>query len=326
MYRILLSLLLLCALTPAGAQNKPIEIEQWQVPWANTQPRDPALANDGRIWFVGQAGNYAAVFNPKTAQFKRYELPDGAGPHTVYITRNQQIWYAGNTSRHLGRIDAESGKVMQVTMPADELADPHTLVEDSKGRLWFTAQWANQIGRYDRHSGKIAYVDVPTNNARPYGIAIDTQDIVWVVLMGTNKLARITPNMELTEIALPREDARPRRIAITKRGIWYVDYAGGYLGVYNPATGKFKEWLSAAGKQSAPYAMAADDQGRIWFVQTYAEPNRFVGFDPKSEKFFSSTATPGVTGSVRHMVYDAKRKSIWFATDSNYLMRAKLAN
>lgn len=323
MQRIVLSFLLLCALAPASAQTQPIEIDHWQVPWPNTRPRDPAVANDGRIWFVGQAGNYAAAFNPQSEQFKRYELPDGAGPHTVYITRDQQVWYAGNTNRHLGRIDAESGKVTQVAMPAGELADPHTLVEDSKGRLWFTAQWANQIGRYDRQTGKIAYVDVPTESARPYGIAIDAQDVVWVVLMGTNKLARISPDMQLTEINLPREDARPRRIAITQRGIWYVDYAEGYLGVYDPASGKFKEWLSNAGKQSAPYAMATDGQGRIWFVQTYANPNRFVGFDPKSEKFFSSTAIPG-GGSVRHMVYDAKRKAIWFATDSNYLMRAEV--
>lgn len=324
MPRILLSLLLLCALAPAIAETQPIEIEHWQVPWPNTRPRDPAVANDGRIWFVGQGDNYAAVFDPATKQFKHYDLPEGAGPHTIYITRDQQIWYAGNTGRHLGRINSDTGKITQVTMPPEKLSDPHTLVEDSKGRLWFTAQWANQIGRYDRQTKKIEYVDVPTDNARPYGIALDAQDTAWVVLLGTNKLARITPNMELTEIVLPREDARPRRIAITKRGIWYVDYAEGYLGVYDPTTGKFKEWLSAAGKQTAPYAMATDDQQRIWFVLTNTNPNQFVGFDPKTEKFFSSTPIPGGAGSVRHMVYDVKHKAIWFATDSNYLMRASV--
>ncbi len=88
---------------------------------------------------------------------------------------------------------------------------------------------------------------------------------------------------------------------------------------------EIEQWqVSWSNTQPRDPALAND--GRIWFVQTYAEPNHFVGFDPKSEKFFSSTAIPGVTGSVRHMVYDAKRKSIWFATDSNYLMRARLPN
>lgn len=320
----LISLLLLSLLTPALAQNQPVEIESWQVPWPDTRPRDPAVAGDGRIWFVGQVGDYAAVFDPKTEKFKPYDLPEGAGPHTIYITRDQQIWYAGNRARHIGRINPKSGDIRQVAMPEDELADPHTFYEDSKGRLWFTAQWANQIGRYDRNSGDIQYVDVPTDNARPYGIAIDDQDTVWVVLLGTHKLARISPEMKLTEIELPRDDARPRRIAITDRGIWYVDYAQGHLGLYDPATKKFKEWQRKPGESTAPYAMATDNQQRIWFVETLPVQNRFVGFDPETEQFFSVNDIETGAGSVRHMVYDKKRNAIWFGSDTNYLMRANL--
>lgn len=73
-----------------------------------------------------------------------------------------------------------------------------------------------------------------------------------------------------------------------------------------------------------PRDPAVAHDGRIWFVQTHTHPNRFVGFDPKAEKFFSSTAIPGGAGSMRHMIYDAKHQVIWFATDSNYLMRARL--
>lgn len=325
MIRILLSMMLVFSFVPAEAQKQAVEIEHWQVPWPNTRPRDPAVAQDGRVWLVGQGGDYAAVFNPKTRQFKSYDLPKGTGPHTIYITRDQQVWYAGNLAQHLGRIDPGTGNITQVAMPQGELSDPHTLYEDSKGRLWFTAQWANQIGRFDRQSGKIEYVDVATDNARPYGLAIDSQDNVWVVLLGTNKLAKITPDMKLTEITLPRDDARPRRIAITERGIWYVDYAEAYLGRVDPVTGKIKEW-QRNGNRTGPYAMAADVTGRIWFVETHPDPNVLVGFDPKSETFISSRAIPGGPGSVRHMVYDAERHAIWFGTDSNYLMRADLPN
>lgn len=321
--------LLVCVLAfflalPAWAQTSPIEIEEFSVEWENTRPRDPSIAADGRIWFVGQAGDYVAVFDPKSEEFQRFDLPDGAGPHTVYLTRDDEIWYAGNRDAHIGRVDRETGEITRVDMPEGELRDPHTIFEDSQGRLWFTAQGANQVGRYDRESGEIAHVDVPTANARPYGIEVDDDDVVWVVLVGTHKIARITPDMELTEIDLPREDARPRRIAITDRGIWYVDYARGYLGVYDPESGEFDEWQSDLAHRAGPYALADDDQGRLWFVETHPDPNRFVGFDPETEEFFSITPIPSGAGAVRHMVFDAERNAIWFGTDTNNLGKASL--
>lgn len=309
---------------PAWAQTNPIEIEEWSVEWRDTRPRDPAVADDGRIWFVGQAGDYAAAFDPATEEMKRFDLPEGAGPHTIYVADDGEIWYTGNKDAHLGRIDPQTGDITRVDMPDGELADPHTLSEDSGGRLWFTAQWANQIGRYNRETGDIDHVDVPTESARPYGIEVADDDTVWVVLLGTNKLARISPDMELTEIEMPREGARPRRIAITEGGIWYDDYAKGYLGVYHPDTGEFDEWNISPPARSGPYALADDPKGRLWLVETHPDPNRFVGFDPETEEFFSTTPIPSGGGAVRHMVFDEERNAIWFGTDTNNLGRASL--
>lgn len=65
----------------------------------------------------------------------------------------------------------------------------------------------------------------------------------WFNLFGTNKLATLDPaTMQVTEITLPQERARDRRIAVTSDGkVWYVDYTGGYLGRYDPTTQQFKE-------------------------------------------------------------------------------------
>ncbi len=322
MLRFAVTALVAFAMLPAHA--KPVSIDEWPVEWRDTRPRDPSVADDGRIWFVGQAGDYAAVFDPADASFRRYDLPEGAGPHTIYVTRDQQVWYAGNRDKHLGRIDPDTGEITRVEMPEGALADPHTIFEDPQGRLWFTAQWANQIGRYDRQTGETVHVDVPTERARPYGIEVDDAGTAWIVLLGTNKLARVTPDMTLTEIELPRSDARPRRIAITERGIWYVDYAGGYLGVHDPASDEIREWQIGPAPESGPYAMAADAKGRIWLVETHPDPNRFVGFDPETESFFSIAPIPSGAGAVRHMVFDDKRNAIWFGTDTNNLGRASL--
>ena len=46
-----------------------VEITEWTVPWPDSRPRDPYVDRQGRVWFVGQAGNYIATLDPRTAQF-----------------------------------------------------------------------------------------------------------------------------------------------------------------------------------------------------------------------------------------------------------------
>lgn len=318
------------AVLPALAQEKEsatteIEIREWQVPWENSRPRDPDVAADGRIWFVGQAGDYAAVFDPHDDSFQRFDLPEGAGPHNVIVTGDQQIWYAGNRAAHLGRLDPDSGEIDQVATPEEQAADPHTLIEDSQGRIWFTSQWSNHIGRYDRDTGAIDLVGVSRERARPYGIVVDDADNAWAVLFGTNQLARVdADSFELTEIDLPREEARPRRLALTEAGVFYGDYAKGYVGHYDPDTGEFEEWRLPGEDDSGPYAVASDGQGRIWLVETWQQPNRFVGFDPERGTIFATGEVPSGGGTVRHMVFDPKTNSIWFGTDTNYIGQAML--
>ncbi|MFU8855824.1 MAG: hypothetical protein ACNA8S_02340 [Deferrisomatales bacterium] len=106
--------------------------------------------------------------------------------------------------------------------------------------------------------------------------------------------------------------------------VWYVDYAQGFLGRLDPASGAVREWRAPGGEGSRPYAMAADDRGRLWFVETGLRPNRLVGFDPATEEFFSFTEIPSGAGSVRHMFFHGKTRELWFGTDENTIGRARL--
>lgn len=48
---------------PPGAS---VTIEEWEVPWPGSRPRDPYPGPDGRIWFVGQTADYVAALDPAT--------------------------------------------------------------------------------------------------------------------------------------------------------------------------------------------------------------------------------------------------------------------
>lgn len=302
------------------------DIQEWQVPWEDTRPRDPYVAPDGDVWFVGQRGDYIAEFNPNNQQFRRIDLPEGAGPHNCIVDEEGYVWYAGNRAAHIGRVNPETGDIEQIPMPNDQARDPHTLVFDQNGDIWFTVQGGNFVGKLTVEDRSVELIEVPTERARPYGIVVDQDNRPWIALFGTNKLATVDPEtMELTEIPLEREDARPRRIALTSDGhLWYVDYAQGYLGEYNPANQSFSEWVMPDSTDANPYAMASDDQDNLWMVETGVEPNIFLGFNPETETFHSSQPIESGGGTVRHMVYHQPSNSIWFGTDTNYLGQTTL--
>lgn len=317
------------ACLPAGAADtvNPIDIEEWTVPYESSRPRDPDAVSADEVWFVGQRGDYLANLDPGTGEFFRRDLERNAGPHNLIVGGDGIVWYAGNLQGYVGRYDPAADTIEKIVMPDDDASDPHTLVFDAGERhIWFTVQGGNFVGRLRVADRSVDLIPVPTRNARPYGIVVAPDGTPWIALFGTAKLASIDPDtLSLTEHALPDSDARPRRVGLTSDGqVYYVDYARGTLGRLDPASGEVREWAMPSGGRSRPYGMAVDGGDRIWFVESGASPNNFVGFDPATERFFSITPIPSGGGSVRHMDYHAATETIWFGTDRNTIGRAQV--
>ena len=329
----------------ASVQQTAPTIDEWEVPIKmdsagtlydefpssgreGTRPRDPYVHPDGRVFFCGQAGNYIASLDPATGVFVRYVLPDGAHPHNLIVDDEGIVWYAGNRDSHIGRLDPDTREVTKIMMPDPDVRDPHTLMWDKNGDIWFTAQFSNVIGKLTVETGDVQLIEVPTERARPYGILMDASGLrPWIVLFGTNKLATVDPEtMELTEYELPRPETRPRRIALTSDGhVWYVDFAGGMLGRFDPETEGVREWATPGGPESRPYALLNDDKDRLWFFEGRRDtPVQMVGFDAATLKFVGSTPLESGPGTVRHAYFHAPTNAIYFGADANTVGRALL--
>jgi virginiamycin B lyase len=310
---------------PAVADNT-VDIKEWNVPWENTRPRDPFVDMKGRVWFVGQGGDYLAYLRPEDGTFKRYDLEPGTGPHSLVVDGEGKVWFAGNRAAYIGILDPSDGSITKVRMPVSGARDPHTLVIGPDGNIWFTVQGGNFIGRLEMKTREVSLIAVPTSRALPYGIVIGPKGEPWFAEFGSNKLGRIDPaRMSIEEFPLPRINARPRRIAAPGDGaLWYVDYRRGYLGRLEPDSRSVKEWAMPEGRYARPYGMAVDSRGRLWFVETGPSPNRLVGFDSSSGKFISATNIPSGGGSVRNMFYHRPDNTLWFGTDTNTIGRARL--
>jgi virginiamycin B lyase len=196
------------AINPIIEDPIQLEIKQWPIPWENSRPRDPDVAPNGVIWLVGQAGDIAVRFDPAKEQFRRKELPAGTGPHNLIIDRDGTLWIAGNRQAFIGRMNSMSGELTRFTPPDETARDPHTLVFSGKDEIWFTMQWSNYIGRLNKRSGHVDLVPMQTEQARPYGIKMDSKGHPWVALLGTNGLATIDPKSRIKS-DIPSTQRRP---------------------------------------------------------------------------------------------------------------------
>jgi virginiamycin B lyase len=291
-------------------------LQEWKVEWGG-RSRDPYVGPDGRVWFVGQAGNYIASFDPETQSFRRYEIEDGTNPHNVIVDEDGFVWYAGNRNGRIGRLDSSTGKAE--TFTTGEAKDPHTLIFDGKGHIWFTSQQSNRVGRLDMATGEYVLITPHDTPGRPYGIVMDAQGHPWVALFNTRYVIRIDPGtLEFTRFAKATEDSRSRRIEVTSDGsVWYVDEPRGYLGRINPSSGDVREWLLPGGEDSRPYALTKDDRENLWVSQTGPD-KKLVGFDPRTGRFFSVNE---VSHNIRHMMFHRPTGAMWFGTDANTVGR-----
>lgn len=329
---LLLAMPFIAGVTPSAVSDTsiragaPVEITEWPVPWAGSRPRDPFVDARGRVWFVGQQGNYLAYLEPGAGTFRRFELRAGTHPHNLIVDDRGIVWYAGNRNAHIGAFDPDTERITEYPMPDSAARDPHTLVADGNGHIWFTVQGGGYVGRLTMASGEVRLVKIPTARARPYGIVLDARGRPWFNEFGTNLIGTIDPRtFALREYPLPDARAYARRLAITSDGaIWYGDYGRGLVSRLDTASGSVEEIAAPSGPRSLPYAMTVDDRDRIWFVETGVQPNRLVGFDTRARTFVSETPIPSGGGVVRHMVFHRPSRELWFGTDAGTIGRARI--
>jgi virginiamycin B lyase len=208
----LLLLLVPAALSAQGGRLAPADPasyapESWPVPFgANTRSRDPFADAQGRVWFVGQQGNYVAYVDSRTKEFKRYEIAEGTHPHNLVVEKGM-VWFTGNRNGRLVRLDPRTGKQTTYMIPDTSVRDPHTIdprtmalrdfvlpaTDAHPRRIAITSDdqvyWGDYtrgyLGHLDPRTGRMDEVPLPAGRASlPYGMTTDDRDVVWVAQNG----------------------------------------------------------------------------------------------------------------------------------------------
>jgi virginiamycin B lyase len=296
-------------ITPGALERITGEASEWPVPTPKFA-RDPAPAPDGSIFIAVMRGNRIARFDPKTQQFREWELPRGAHPHGVLVDREGIAWYTGNGNGAIGRLDPATGKITEFRTPSG--GDPHTLVIDAQGTIWFTMQGAQRIGRLDRSTGRIIeYV----TSGNPYGLAVDRQGNIWFCRLYGDSLGRLDPATGTISELATGTGSRPRRIATAPDGmLWVTGNGNGQLMKIDPLEQKLvKSYPMPAGPGGGPYAVTVDAAGRVWANEI--DTDTVAVFDPQRETFRVLTL-PSKNVGIRKAIIDAEGR-YWYMGSHN---------
>lgn len=230
----------------------------------------------------------------------RFPVPAGDAPHDVAPAADGGVWYTGQGSRVLGRLDPETGEVTTVPLPAEGAgANLNTAVFDAAGPLWFTGQ-SGLVGRLDPAQGEVEIWPAPRGRG-PYGITVTPDDEIYYVSLAGSYLGRIEQTgdeIALVEIDPPTPEQGARRVwSDTTGALWISEWNAGQVARYDPATETWQEWR-LPGDASQVYAVYVDERDDVWLSDFGA--NSLVRFDPENEEFVS-LPLPDASASVRQI-------------------------
>lgn len=273
---------LMTAAAMATPAVKGYVVKEYSVP-EGSHPHNVAPAKDGGVWYTAQRSGALGWLDPKTGSTRHIPLGENSSPHGVVVGPDGAPWITDSGLNAIVRVDPKTDEVRVFTAPeGTPNMNLNTATFDNNGILWFTGQ-TGYYGRLNPANGEMKVFKAPHGRG-PYGIATAPDGSVYYASLAGSHIARIdVESGKVTVIEPPTRDQGARRVwADSKGGIWVSEWFAGKLGLYDPATQKWREW-PLPGDRPRAYSVYVDDKDIVWLSDFGT--NAIVSFDPKNEKF-----------------------------------------
>ena len=216
---------------------------------------------------------------PATVTIREWMVPTlGSRPHDPAIAPDGSIWWTGQYSNTLGRLDPRTGAMREYLLKSPD-SGPHGLVADAAGNIWYTGQSGQHVGKLDPVSGQVTEYRMPDTTMRgPHTPVFDQSGNLWFTLQ-SGMVGRIVASTgEVKVVRTPTARTYPYGIVVNSRGVpWYVDFRGNRVGSIDPATMQVREYaLPDTGARPRRIAVTPDD--KVWYTD---HARGYIGrFDP----------------------------------------------
>ena len=203
------------------------------------------------------------------------------------------IWWVGQWSDLIGRIDPKTGAMKEYPLPAK--SKPHTVTVDKAGGIWYTGNGNATIGKIDPATGAVTVYKMPDPAAKdPHSAKFDPKGILWFTLQNSNMIGRLDPATgDVKVVTMKTPNSKPYGIKMDAQGApWIACNGSNCLVKVNPATMELTEIkLPTPGTTVRRLDFAPD--GMLWYVNS--SKGKLGRLDPKTGaiKEWDSPSGPG---------------------------------
>ena len=213
--------------------------------------------------------------------FREWQVPTlGQRSRDPVQAADGSIWWAGQWSNLVGRINPQTGEVWEYTLP--EGAKPHSVTPDQQGNIWYMGNGNGTIGKLEPRTAMITEYKMPDPAARdPHTAIFDKNGTLWFTLQQSNMVGRLIPATgEIRLVTMPTPKSRPYGIELSLEGIpWVACNGSNCLVRINPETMEPRVYSLPNPKTTVRRLDFASD-GMIWYVNS--SQGRLGRLDPKT--------------------------------------------
>jgi len=224
------------------------------------------------------AQHYPASHNPRAARlidgplrvsFREWVAPQlGQRARDPVQAPDGMIWYVGQRTNTIGRIDPRTNQIREWLLPARAL--PHSVNVDAQGGVWYMGNGNGTIGRFDPATGEAREYRMPDPNARdPHTAEFDRNGIMWFTLQQSNMIGRFDPRTGETRlVSTGRERARPYGVKIDANGDPWVACNGSNCIIRVNRETMALQIVELPGADTTVRRLDIADDGMVWYVNS----------------------------------------------------------
>ena len=191
----------------------------------------------------------------------------GSRPHDPLAARDGSLWYTGQMTNVLGRVDPKTGAIKEFPLKTPH-SGPHGLDEDKDGNIWYTANAAALIGKLDPKTGAVTEYKMPDPGVKdPHTLIFDRSGILWFTAQNANRVGRLDPKTgEIKLLTPPTAKSRPYGMAVSSKGtVFYVAFGTNRVGSVDPKTLEISEYVLPE-PASRPRRIAITGDDMVWYT------------------------------------------------------------
>jgi virginiamycin B lyase len=260
-------------------------ITQYDMPRKDTHPHDSDVDSKGRVWYTDQSAPFLGMLDPKTGTFTEYPMPEAktkplTGGSDIQIDKDDNPWFPmihDSVDNHFGLLHKFDVKTKQfVPSKLDSKLSYQFVTIDPSGKIW------TGLSNFIRVDPKTMEVDWSGGyqgspalpKGKPHGIgydlAVDSDGNPYKLSYSSDALIKVdVKTKEVKFYPTPTPISAPRRGEGDSKGrIWFGEYVGDKLGMFDAKTEKMTEYDPGI-KYFANYTASGPDK----FDRVYSPSN-----------------------------------------------------